>query len=67
HPSEWTFKEVVDWLQSTGFDEDVCDKFTCQLIFGATCFSNLMLKTKIGVMAFGKRMRIANAIVDLLR
>jgi hypothetical protein len=30
HPSEWTVDEVVDWLKSKGFDEDVCDKFTGQ-------------------------------------
>jgi hypothetical protein len=27
HPMEWSVKEVVDWLKSKGFDEDVCDKF----------------------------------------
>ncbi|KAJ7293017.1 hypothetical protein C8J57DRAFT_1267884 [Mycena rebaudengoi] len=48
HPSEWTVEEVVEWLKSKSFDEDVCDKFT-------------------GIMAFGKRMRIANAIVELRR
>ncbi|KAJ6520133.1 hypothetical protein C8R45DRAFT_1205159 [Mycena sanguinolenta] len=69
HPSEWTVEEVVDWLKSKGFDEDVCDKFTEQEITGDVLLDldvNL-LKTEIGVMAFGKRMRIANAIVDLRR
>ncbi|KAF8215872.1 hypothetical protein K438DRAFT_1914754 [Mycena galopus ATCC 62051] len=69
HPSEWTVDEVVDWLKSKGFDEDVCDKFTEQEITGDVLLDldvNL-LKTEIGVMAFGKRMRIANAIVDLRR
>lgn len=28
HPSEWTVGDVVDWLKSKGFDQDVCDKFT---------------------------------------
>ena len=27
-PMEWSVKEVVDWLKSKGFDQDVCDKFT---------------------------------------
>ncbi|KAJ6565996.1 hypothetical protein B0H10DRAFT_2112103 [Mycena sp. CBHHK59/15] len=69
HPSEWTVEEVVEWLKSRGFDEDVCDKFTEQEITGDVLLDldvNL-LKTEIGVMAFGKRMRIANAIVDLRR
>ncbi|KAJ6502678.1 hypothetical protein DFH09DRAFT_1375676 [Mycena vulgaris] len=69
HPSEWSVEEVVDWLKSKGFDEDVCDKFTEQEITGDVLLDldvNL-LKTEIGIMAFGKRMRIANAIVDLRR
>jgi hypothetical protein len=27
HPSEWTVDEVVEWLRSKGFGDDVCDKF----------------------------------------
>jgi hypothetical protein len=27
HPSEWNMEEVVDWLRSKGFGDDVCDKF----------------------------------------
>ena len=27
HPMEWSVKEVVYWLKSKGFDQDVCDKF----------------------------------------
>ena len=26
-PMEWGINEVVDWLKSKGFDQDVCDKF----------------------------------------
>ncbi|KAJ7103227.1 hypothetical protein B0H15DRAFT_201781 [Mycena belliarum] len=69
HPSEWSVEEVVDWIKSKGFDEDVCDKFTEQEITGDVLLDldvNL-LKTEIGIMAFGKRMRIANAIVELRR
>jgi len=27
-PSEWSVDEVVEWLKSKGFGQDVCDKFT---------------------------------------
>ncbi|RDB20024.1 hypothetical protein Hypma_013044 [Hypsizygus marmoreus] len=69
HPSEWSVEEVVEWLKSKGFDQDVCDKFTEQEITGDVLLEldvNL-LKIEIGIMAFGKRMRIANAITDLRR
>ncbi|EDR12680.1 uncharacterized protein LACBIDRAFT_292707 [Laccaria bicolor S238N-H82] len=68
-PSEWTVEEVVEWLKSKGFDQAICDKFIEQEITGDVLLEldvNL-LKTEIGVMAFGKRMRIANAITDLRR
>ncbi|KAL4256745.1 Polar growth protein [Pleurotus pulmonarius] len=69
HPSDWSVEEVVEWLKSKGFDQDVCDKFTEQEITGDVLLEldvNL-LKSEIGIMAFGKRMRIANAITDLRR
>lgn len=69
HPSEWSVEDVVEWLKTKGFDLDVCDKFTEQEITGDVLLEldvNL-LKTEIGIMAFGKRMRIANAITDLRR
>ncbi|KAF9445830.1 hypothetical protein P691DRAFT_244057 [Macrolepiota fuliginosa MF-IS2] len=69
HPSEWTLEDVVDWLKSKGFDQDVCDKFTEQEITGDVLLEldvNL-LKTEIGIMAFGKRVRISNAITELRR
>jgi hypothetical protein len=25
--TDWSVQEVVDWLKSEGFDQDVCDKF----------------------------------------
>jgi len=89
HPSEWTVEDVVDWLKSKGFDQDVCDKFTGQphqlpeFCFSDNFFLGVieqeitgdvlldldvnLLKTEIGIVAFGKRMRIANAITDLRR
>lgn len=27
HPSDWVLEDVVEWLKSKGFDQDVCDKF----------------------------------------
>jgi len=32
HPTEWSVEEVVDWLKSKGFDQDVCDKFIGEYI-----------------------------------
>jgi len=69
HPSDWTVTEVVDWLKSKGFDQDVCDKFTEQEITGDVLLEldANTLKVEIGIMAYGKRVRIANAIADLRR
>jgi hypothetical protein len=69
HPSEWNVEEVVEWLKSKGFGEDVCEKFTEQEITGDVLLEldvNL-LKNEIGIIAFGKRVRIANAITELRR
>ncbi|EGO02306.1 hypothetical protein SERLA73DRAFT_28665, partial [Serpula lacrymans var. lacrymans S7.3] len=69
HPSEWSVDEVVEWLTSKGFGNDVVDKFVEQEISGDVLLEldiNL-LKTEIGIQAFGKRMRIANAIAELRR
>ncbi|KAG9317765.1 hypothetical protein JVU11DRAFT_1983 [Chiua virens] len=68
-PSEWTVDEVVEWLKSKGFGPDVYDKFIEQEITGDVLLEldiNL-LKVEIGIVAFGKRMRIANAIAELRR
>ncbi|KAG2042048.1 hypothetical protein BDR03DRAFT_889290 [Suillus americanus] len=68
-PSEWSVEEVVDWLKSKNFGQDVCDKFIEQEITGDVLLEldiNL-LKAEIGIVAFGKRMRIANAIAELRR
>ncbi|KAJ3874772.1 hypothetical protein F5051DRAFT_415971 [Lentinula edodes] len=69
HPSEWNVDEVVEWVRTKGFGEDVCAKFTEQEITGDVLLEldvNL-LKNEIGIMAFGKRVRIANAIAELHR
>jgi hypothetical protein len=69
HPIEWTVEETVDWLRSKGFDDIVCDKFIEQDITGDALLNldATSLKTEIGIDAFGKRFRIANAIDDLRR
>lgn len=68
-PAEWTVEEVVDWLRSKGFDNAVCDKFAEQEITGDVLLELdlAILKSEIGIVAYGKRMRIANAIADLRR
>ncbi|KAI0941212.1 hypothetical protein AcV7_002842 [Taiwanofungus camphoratus] len=69
HPSEWTVEQVVEWLRSKGFDQDICDKFTEQEITGDVLLEldANVLKTEIGIAAFGKRARIVNAITELGR
>ncbi|KZT70289.1 hypothetical protein DAEQUDRAFT_810744 [Daedalea quercina L-15889] len=69
HPSEWTVDQVVEWLRSKGFDEGVCEKFIEQEITGDVLLEldANVLKTEIGIVAFGKRARIVNAIADLRR
>ena len=69
HAAEWTVEEVVDWLRSKGFDDAVCDKFAEQEITGDVLLELdlAILKSEIGIVAYGKRIRIANAISDLRR
>ena len=69
HPTDWTVEEVVDWLHSKGFDEDSCRKFAEQEITGDVLLDLDVgvLKSEIGIVAYGKRMRIANAITELRR
>ncbi|KAG8755383.1 polar growth protein [Serendipita sp. 396] len=67
-PSEWTVDQVVEWIRSKGFDEGVCGKFAEHEITGDILleFDANMLK-EIDIIAFGKRMKIANAISELRR
>ena len=66
-PSEWTVKEVVDWLKGEGIDQNICDKFVEHEITGDILLKLDvdLLKAEVGVMGFGKLMCIANAITDL--
>jgi hypothetical protein len=69
HPADWTVDEVVDWLRSKSFDEDSCKKFAEQEITGDILLDLDVgvLKSEIGIIAYGKRIRIANAIAELRR
>ncbi|RPD67460.1 hypothetical protein L226DRAFT_529790 [Lentinus tigrinus ALCF2SS1-7] len=69
HPSEWNVEEVIEWLKSKGFDQGVCDKFIEQEITGDVLLelNADILKSEIGIAAFGKRVRIVNAITELRR
>jgi hypothetical protein len=69
HPTDWTVKETTDWLRSEGFDEAVCAKFVEGEIAGYALLDLdvTKLKTEIGIIAYGKRFRIARAIGELRR
>ncbi|KAI0774696.1 hypothetical protein BD413DRAFT_302983 [Trametes elegans] len=69
HPSDWNVEDVVEWLKSKGFDQGVCDKFIEQEITGDVLLEldANVLKSEIGIVAFGKRARIVNAITELRR
>jgi len=69
HPTEWTVEETVHWLRSKGLEDTLCEKFVQQEITGDALLNlNVTsLKTEIGIDAYGKRFRIANAIDDLRR
>ena len=69
HPSEWNVEDVIDWLRAKGFDDSVCDKFLEQEITGDVLLELDVgvLKSEIGIVAYGKRIRIANAIAELRR
>ncbi|KAH7108457.1 hypothetical protein BKA62DRAFT_682246 [Auriculariales sp. MPI-PUGE-AT-0066] len=69
HPSEWSVDQVIAWLRARGFDDGVCDKFAEHEISGDVLLEldATILKDEIGIVQFGKRMRIANAIQELQR
>lgn len=58
---------MIDWLRSKDFNKTVCDKFTEQDIAGDALFQldAKILKSEIGIIAYGTRIRIENAIADL--
>ena len=66
---EWNVEEVVDWLRAKGFDDMVCDKFIEQRVRGDALLELDMgvLKSEIGIVGYGTRIRIMNAILELRR
>ncbi|KAF8524552.1 hypothetical protein BU17DRAFT_42692 [Hysterangium stoloniferum] len=69
HASEWTVDQVVEWLKSKNIDDATCAKFIEHEITGDVLLELdvSILKEELNITAFGKRMRIANAIVELRR
>ena len=69
HPTEWTVEETANWLRSKGFEETICEKFIEQETAGDALLNldATSLKTEIGIIPYGKRFRIANAVEDLRR
>ena len=69
HPACWTVQETVDWLRSKGFEDAVCQRFIEQEIAGDALLDLDVnkLKTEIGIVAYGKRVRIESAIAECRR
>ena len=67
-PAEWTVEQVVEWIRGKGFDEGVCGKFVEHEITGDVLIEmDVNMLKEIDIIAFGKRMKIANAISELRR
>jgi SAM domain (Sterile alpha motif) len=65
---EWTVEEVVDWLRAKGFDDTVCDKFIEQEVRGDVLLElHMEVLEEIGIVGYGTRIRIMNAILELRR
>ncbi|KZT60847.1 hypothetical protein CALCODRAFT_480491 [Calocera cornea HHB12733] len=68
-PNTWSTTDVLSWLTARGFDSAVLDKFEEQDITGDVLLSLdlALLKDELGISAFGKRVRLNNAIGELRR
>ena len=69
HPAYWTVQETVHWLRSKGFEETVCQRFVEEEIAGDALLhlDVSKLKTEVGIVAYGKRVRIDSAISECRR
>ncbi|KAG8889639.1 polar growth protein [Tulasnella sp. 332] len=66
--SEWSVEQVADWLRSKKFDDSVVSKFIENDITGDVLLEmDVNMLKELDIPAFGKRMRIANAIGELRR
>ena len=66
--AQWTVDEVVEWAKSKGFDESIWSKFQEHEITGDLLLElDANLLKELDIPAFGKRLRIAQAIGELKR
>jgi len=68
NPEDWTTDDVVAWLKSMHFERDVWKKFKAQEITGEALFTLDVesLKSEVNIKKYGTRVRIVNAIHELL-
>ncbi|KAI0043488.1 hypothetical protein FA95DRAFT_1609350 [Auriscalpium vulgare] len=68
-PSDWTVQEVITWMQSRGWDEDICKRFAEHDITGDVLLEldTILFRDEVGLRVIGKRMRLALAITELRR
>ncbi|CAE6475424.1 unnamed protein product [Rhizoctonia solani] len=67
--TQWTVPQVIAWLQSKGFDNEIQRAFQDNDITGDVLIEldGPALKDELGVTAFGKRMRLLKQIGELKR
>ncbi|KEP48673.1 SH3 domain-binding protein 2 pleckstrin-like (PH) domain protein [Rhizoctonia solani 123E] len=67
--TQWTVPQVIAWLQSKGFDNEIQRGFQDNDITGDVLIEldGPALKDELGVTAFGKRMRLLKQIGELKR
>ncbi|KAE8227137.1 hypothetical protein CF319_g335 [Tilletia indica] len=68
-PHEWSVDEVVEWGRAKGWDEaTVLDKFREHEISGDVLMEmDVVILKEIEITAYGKRLKVANAIKELKR
>lgn len=65
-PIDWTVDNVVDWGQQKGFDESILSKFAEHEITGDVLLEmDVAMLKEIDLVAFGRRVRVYNAIKEL--
>ncbi|CAD6887614.1 unnamed protein product [Tilletia controversa] len=68
-PHEWTVDEVIEWGRAKGWDDaTVLDKFREHEISGDVLMEmDVVILKEIDIVAYGKRLKVANAIKELKR
>ncbi|GAA5979446.1 hypothetical protein JCM10908_002927 [Rhodotorula pacifica] len=65
-PVDWSVDNVVDWGQQKGFDESILSKFAEHEITGDVLLEmDVAMLKEIDLIAFGRRVRVYNAIKEL--